>query len=869
MIELLQKLISTGFFASLAASAAWDGFKTMTHVFLESHTEEDKTWNALCASLERFYEVNGWDYDESIVIPTFVEGINLFDNLKWQMRDILEYATGGRFLSDRQFKQWVEFFQLEREQTTVELQGDQLPFSDREIMLLEIQHKLCDQATVSTYGDFSKIIQNVIEEFNRSWKIEILKVIDQHDYDESLADRVSFVHSANRCEHILQEMHYLYKKCKWDDGEKNTLKRFLDYPWFNKVLLISGTSGSGKSHFVRQYIKYVAENGVFELTVPCYVNIQELSNLKEDIISSLRQFLTIELPLLSEYLNLLDALHIKICFILENINSILEDKDGWKIVTETIRDLSRYEQFRFIITINEYEYFQVESDQEFLAQYCLDAWKNDSSSIFNPRVLSIDCMNQEMKIVSTILQTGFDINDHIKSLNTPLEAIYFGECVADAREKGDKTVSPPSSYFGYIEKIYKWKREQLHKMGDPDPRPILNVIMNQKCAVIATELNVNPFRATQLLVIRTHHDSLFDKTKDYQLSFYPYWAVGIVCHDPDHLQDYPDEMKEWLLSCFIFRELEKEGRGKIPDYTRVFEFLHEQELLEYALFLSGRGSNRYKRELYNFILEEKPLISTPKICFAILGFIQNHSLSTVERFKLCVYVADAVCDYKLLEIYKRVLNGILNDVSSSDELVDGMIVLANCDNNTINHINGYAVGKKLTDKTEDNTIGDFTHSMIQLLLSTTELQANIKTNSNRTFFDFFARKGYEFYIGLNNIGLRSLYNEMMPFFKTPKPIGAFIKRNFTCAAGNLFEKRVNQKYRKDYIETVRWFAGSKDATKKESACFMILNSVGDDNEKLSPELREVANCLIADPKVRKHAHKLRVLLAGERKFEGY
>ena len=133
-------------------------------------------------------------------------------------------------------------------------------------------------------------------------------------------------------------------------------KYFFDHinePHFNKVQLICGTSGSGKTHFIDEFTRRSLR--LFgDGPIPCIVRTTSLEELRLNIMNSLSQFLEIDYEKLDDYNSLLEALSIRIVFVIENISNLLDG--DWEKVVEVIKDITRFDSFRFLITINEYEY---------------------------------------------------------------------------------------------------------------------------------------------------------------------------------------------------------------------------------------------------------------------------------------------------------------------------------------------------------------------------------------------------------------------------------------------------------------------------------------------------------------------------------
>lgn len=97
-------------------------------------------------------------------------------------------------------------------------------------------------------------------------------------------------------------------------------------------------------------------------------------------------------------------------------------------------------------------------------------------------------------------------------------------------------------------------------------------------------------------------------------------------------------------------------------------------------------------------------------------------------------------------------------------------------------------------------------------------------NQNYSFMDFFIRKCFEEHICSSELPLEAIYQHMEEkFFPLKYPIGSYIRRNLTCAAGNIFSSRraALSGYDAQYMKLAGAFAQSSEGQKKETAYFLI------------------------------------------------
>lgn len=133
------------------------------------------------------------------------------------------------------------------------------------------------------------------------------------------------------------------------------------------------------------------------------------------------------------------------------------------------------------------------------------------------------------------------------------------------------------------------------------------------------------------------------------------------------------------------------------------------------------------------------------------------------------------------------------------------------------------------------------------------LQITMSVGSNSSFMDYFLRKYFEEYLCSTSMTLESVYLRMNRFFQLDFPIGSYIRRNLTCAAGNIFsaEKRAFSGYTGQYIHLADFFAGSDKVYEKKTSYFLIKNSVSPNNPKLHKDLRGILLSLIENENIKK------------------
>ncbi len=801
------------FLISLGAGATWDGLKKL----LSKKNFDDQKRQlmmAIVSTMRDFYLQMNFEYEERIVMDCFLSAIHEYKDLKWHFRDVIEYIIGYG-IDDEQFQIWVDIY-------AQYAPWEEKPFVRRNDTLTRIKNKLCIKDEHS-YGDYFTIINNVCGAFNYSWKQEVIEKLSPLDIDLSIFNR------PERYDVLLSYCNNLDIE---DDQLENvkSIQDLLEHPHFNKVLLVCGKSGSGKSHFIKTYTRE-AHEGFGHIPVPCYVHLKSVETIFSDIIESLHSFLQIKCASLEEYSYLLDALSIRICFVIEDIDIFLND--NWDDVVFAIVDSVRFDSYTFIISINEYEYYQLEKDQSFLEKYCVKIFEQS----FFGNCFSIDEFNNSQNVIRKILVEEYGVSYEFgNELSTPQEAIYYGMCAREERE-----VAPPSSYYDFIERITRWKEKQV---ASAQLMPILNAIIKQKSSVIQIDSDVLPFRKAQLLTQETQQ-SVYSIMPAYHLRIYPYWATKIIVIDSEGILSYSEDLREWLVSSFIFYRYQEEKDKKI-DLGHFFKELQERGILEYAVFCAYKADVHYKRALCRFLLNIE--IDKPRLCYAILRFVDQCAIVFSDKLSLCSHIAKLIDDYGLLELYSRTLDRILEQSKNIESLRRNMLSLVGCSVQNFNHVNGYRFGNRYMILSQHKKVYDLVWVIVQYIRNN-QLEEIIAQGNNISFLDYFLRKCFEYYIMNRHEELIDIYIQLNSIFLLPSGVGGYIKRNLTCAAGNVFAGWNDPHYRSEYIRTTQHFMYSSELFDRLTAWFLVSNSISEQKKIIDEKLLDVLDVLMADSEV--------------------
>lgn len=901
IMSLLNNPDVRAFLISLGAGISWDAIKAGSiHLKKADETSfEEQLLIVLEATMNSFYEYKGYDYCETKVMSLFLsayQDIGCHTIISSSLRNMLEYTTENP-ISDSDFDYWVSLFtnEIAKNETIFKriILNNQLNTQliiNRDLYLTRVREELivnCENNPL-TYDvpedEYKEVILNLNKAFSTSWKDEILAIFNKIPISSmSLAEKRlrDFIHSTEKCEAVcdaFKKLLSIYKQ------EKDILPHYISKlrsliyePQFNKAFILSGTTGSGKTAFIFNYIQRCIDALEQDIptTIPFIIHFDSFDStaqIMNSILTELSFFFDRSFADFRDCSVFLEALDCKVCIIIENLDIYLKQSNSFLTITDVTRDLSRFDQFRFLFTINEYSCYFLESDPAFQKKYCIKnkyLQRNYSDNFLYETVFSMETYNQNSNVISHILKDIYNLSfpydmDYIRSITTPLEAHYFGECSSSL-----ELITYPSTYYEFVKKIVDWKDMQLESKISSIEADLLTIIsqaLNSR-NYIFNELAVSQSTLTLLasvqLLSRTIHESknifLINRSKEqvsYHLRVYAYWAAKItyyhnqdITNDIKTILDFPFDFSEWLIPCYIFYNYEQS-----TEYDELFTALDDHALLAYALFCAYKAPIAFSESLYQYMIKETVQITSVQECYSVLYFVRYSALKMSKKLTLLSKISDQIYEYKLDSSYQKVFLDIIYMSSSPKKLKKNILPIAYCKNESINHFNGYNtayVYMKLSSK-QYKTITTHSQDILSYIYAHNDLKEQIGRDGNNTsFMDFFIRGIFERYLWETSSTLSDIYTSMESLFLLDYPYGSYIKRNLTCAAGNLFSSSsISNEYYYQYYELIKHFLNSSTLYDKETAWFLIRNSINEEHPLLSESFFPLLEQLYADDSIK-------------------
>lgn len=618
--------------------------------------------------------------------------------------------------------------------------------------------------------DFQEEITEIKTKYQNTWKSTLIRNISTHCKKKCLGfeEKISFIKSNQEYEIILQVAKDILDECEWNDGFEKMIREETRYPQFNKVFVVTGNMGTGKTYFVRKFIERNIEDLDTVIISLSNTNLLEEREVESIILRAANTVMDMESSSIMEFVKRMEKLNLKICIIIENIQVLyIKDKNKFLKLIEKVKLYTKYDNISWLFTVSEYDYYIFEEIPQFLKYYCFGTEMTEDALLKNS--FSVKKYNLQHEIIMKILDyyrvevirdeyvNGMNLD---KSIDNPLFAHILGECC-----KGEKLLAYPESYFDYIKII------------------------------------------------------IFEK-----------------------------DFKDILLPCYLM--VISENTDKTAKVIREL-FLADEGY--YALFCARQASLEYEKIVFEYLANNTLRMDT-KTVYALLYYIHYSRLKIKEKLLLITKNGQNIVDSGLISIYENIFREIICTVNNEKSMRKNMSELIPCNLADLNVINGYICGSRYMAIVCDSgkTLYDGIKSLESFIWCNKEHLKQIKMDigRNTSFMDFFLRGYYEACMRKNKLSVLYDYLVKGGYFKIKESIGHFFKRNFTCAAGNIYSKMsVQGTFKKEYEKLVYALTLSSDKEDNQTAIFLIFNSI-DEKKGLSYNLMPSLKKLWEDPEIK-------------------
>ena len=659
--------------------------------------------------------------------------------------------------------------------------------------------------------EYCDILEEINSKFRSSWKEDLIHLLSKGCIKKSYAypEQMNSIRKAQELDMVVEQARDIIAQGDWDNRIYNEIKEMLKFRRYGTVCLVAGEAGSGKSYFLRQFIRSNLPNGEFAILPIHTAYLTGNQSVEEVVVSAFNTAMDMECEGINELIKRTKFLGLRIVIVIDDIQNIfLSNKKLFAKLTDAIQQMSKFSELSWLLTVNTFEYYLLEKTPGFINHYCFEPLKPGASFLKN--AYSLDEYNRDKKVITKILKrykVGVlpgSQHEEFKIgaiFETPLYAHIFGLCCA-----GQQGVMYPESHFAYIDEItdlfstkigsldhsielYEtlvWIIQFLHQnktteLSERDTKEIKEEYLNQfvMCHLLSTREDKEQDRSSLLFGFTE---------RVYQLRVEIFWAnryVLYVAKDGketidiiDDFRKFPKHFLDLLTPCYIKHLTEKDK----DSISRVIAEFFDQGFGCYPLFCAKNSSMELKNSVLEYLLENNIRIDA-KTTYSLLYFVYHNKFAVEKKLALLSKYAAAIDHFKFYSLYETVLENTVNLLTTERGLKRAMLELVPCQIPNINYYSGRVCAIRYLALRGDsqNDLLVAIENIIMLVRERNEIQdaISMKRGGNYSFMDFFLRKCFENVF--RKIDLEVVYN-------------LFKKKRFFRVLSIRIEKKVNYFY---------------------------------------------------------------------------
>lgn len=749
--------------------------------------------------------------------------------------------------------------QIENEKSLEQLQEEKLLHCIRQGIQYKnrkLCKKICKMYVDQKKDEYIDEISYLNFSIQTSWKERILNILEFDKNKKALNyyEKVNYIRENIEYDEIYEIVNNLYNGNDWEGQKETELKYILKKRKYNKVYVLVGNLGAGKTFFIKTFIQKAKQDTII-LNISIYDLYEwDIENL---LIKNFASYIGEKCCSLDEICKWGDKLNCKICILIENIQGLYEfSKLKFRQLIEEIQNLTKYDLFSWFITISEQEFYILKESGEFLERYCFGNRNGDDCFVQN--AFNLNDYNDNYNIVNGIFKkyklTLNDCKDDASRLiREPLYAHIIGSYF-----KGNKKIQFPETYFQLVVEINNIMDKRIENIDGEKIRELERKILEKLCNnkqlfIRADELSDFKIQISELLsiqlltIVEEVDEDVFSlnhmgKSTKICLKTEIFWALKIVLFYMEkytnnslqivtQLMNYDNTLQILMISIYVNRLMYLK-----KDIDSVFDLLFKRKKGAYILFGTRNYEEKYDKIIYLYLMNHK-IKSDYQTTFALLYFIYYSRLSVDEKIHLVIKYSMHIDNMDLVDIYEHVVKHIANEIYNVKKLMECFLILAPCKSHNINKKNGYIFGKKYKELEDvmnisfDNSIKELACFIKKRKKEFSEINYKDRKYGvrNDSFIDYFVRAVFENYIrklGLINVWERC---DKSNIFSMKNMIGKMFRRNFTCGAGNLFNKLQSDDFKKQYEQLV--YKLCENEQNKFTAMFLIINTLEEDRFK--------------------------------------
>lgn len=803
--------------------------------------------------IEEFYKKNpSISKNERIDLCLIKTLDEIEGNLDFQLKEKLLYKKCEEIQRElEQLKGKIEHLKdEEKEEVFIDNIKNYLPILEQKLIMKHFQ--MYKNIEKNEYEDQIKYLK---DKFIKSWKKNILEVLlcDKKRKEPMYEKMVCLIKGDLEYESVYDILNELYINNEWEGKNEQFLRDVLKKAKFDKVYLLVGNLGSGKTFFLRNFIKKMNQQIVL-------INLNEYDLYNMDIEQLMRKafasLIGIKCSSLEEMNEWGIKLKCKVCFLIENIQGLHSyNKQKFKKLISNIKSYTKYDEFVWFITISESDFYILKEDERFLNNYCFGDQREYDNFVNN--AFNLNMYNVKTNVVDRILQSyGItQIKQNTNTVDVVLEPLYAH--IIGERYKGQNIIFLAETCYDLITELNCIMDKKIKNVDEAIIEfelVLLEKVYKNKTVNIEKqdlqqyEQQISELRQLQLLsVIEETENDVFSlkhmkTTQTICLKTEIFWALKIMLFHVKkeegnrvaiitELLKYDYWLQELLILIYISYLLNNSNK-----FDDVIDILFNKKKGIYVFFCTKNANEQYDNMLYTY-LKSRKVKADCQTTYGLLYFIFYSRLSAVKKVELLMTYAHHIEMCNLFDIYENVVKSLFSNFEDEDEVQKTILKLVQCNVQQINVINGYVLGDiytKIMGKRGVDLLDCLKKIQIyiknnQEILNSISYRDAERNSRNNSFIDYWVRAIFENYI--RDKGVICVYKTCSEnkIFILKKGIGKCFKRNFSCAAGNVYNKKnKNDTFKSEYVKLIWQLARSKE--EKFTAMFLIINGLDSLND---------------------------------------